>query len=374
MISLTKEKEMQLELLKKYGHLHWIQYNPEDGVIEFYLDNHMLQTFRECEEQFWTYFVLGYSGKGRVWYFDLGTCVHKMVELYYLLRKAKKFDLQYWGIEICKQIWNTMEMEFYKDHPIWKSDYEKLGGLFGFCGLMLQYAQYFNLDNERIRVIGAELYFGKKKEVPILSNHQLYSFAPFRLYLSGKIDLLVDNGNEIGPMDHKTKKDFRGKNPLINWEVQEGMTGYVYAAQQLLKHFPDVDRKPCNKIWMNFLQINSTKDTKMSDRFKRYALFKTDEQIEDYKKRQISTVSRIYQLLINPDMSRMWNTQACVGYSTCPLQQIHRQGSKESMFKILNAEFKRDGMWDCEKVDSEESAVNKLMEEEIKKCQETVNP
>lgn len=356
-------------LLEDYANrLHWLKIG-EDGVVEFYLDNHMLQTFRECEEQFWTYFVLGYSGKGRVWYFDLGTCVHKMVELYYILRKSQKFDLQNWGIQTAVEIWNAMNMDFYKTHPVWKSDFEKLGGLHGFCGLMVQYAQYFNLDNERIRVIGAELYFGKKKEVPILDDATKYSYAPFRLYLSGKIDLLIDNGTEIGPMDHKTKKDFKGKNPLINWEVADGMTGYVYAAQNLLKHFPDIERKPCNKIWMNFLQINVTNETKMSDRFKRYPLFKTDEQIEDYKLRQIRTVSKIYQLLINPDMSRDWDTQACVGYSTCPLQQVHRQGSKDLMFKILNSEFQKNGIWNPETIDTQESEINKLMEKEIEKCQ-----
>lgn len=355
-------------LIKFTETCHWFVY-ADDGVFEMYLDNHMLQTFRQCQAAFDVYFIKNYGGKGRVWFLDLGTCVHKMIEVYYMLRRHQQFDAFKWGIELGQKVWNAMEMDFYKTHPIRKKDYEQLGGMGGFCALMVQYAQFYNIDNERLRAIGAELYFGKKKEVPLLSDHTLYSFAPFRLYLSGKIDLLIDNGNEIGPMDHKTRKSFGSRNPVIDYETQEGMTGYIFATRAMQKYFPDLKRNPSKQIWMNFLQISEVKN--IADRFRRIPIFKTDEQLEEYRMRQIATASQIWNLLIHQDLRPTWNTQACANWmhGLCPLESIHRQGLKSTMFKILESDFVRETEWDPEFIDQEENKVNKVVEEEMQKCQ-----
>lgn len=360
--------------LKNEEKLHWCKLG-DDGIPELYLDHHMMSTFRMCEQAFVHSFIDGYGGKGRVWFLDLGTAVHKMIEIYYIARKFKKFDLQYWATVIAPRIWNEMNMDFYKTGPnkLWSKKYEELGGLMGFVGLLVQYAQYFNLENERMRVVGTELYFGKGKEVPILVDAGKYIFAPFRMYLSGKIDLLIDDGQSIGPMDHKTASNFMGKNPNITYEVQEGMTGYVFAAQKLVKNFPDVARKPCNKIWMNHLQIaipGKDKDGKekgLSERFKRLPLMKTDEQLEDYRLRQISTGVKIFNLLVNSELVPDWNTTVCTNWfhSTCAYQSAHRQGSKSSLYQILNSEFVKKGIWNPETIDQEENAVNNIMKEEI---------
>lgn len=337
--------------------LHWLKI-AEDGVPELYLDNHMMQTFRMCEARFVEDFMNGWGGKGRIWFLDLGTLVHKMIEVYYLNRTHSLFNTQYWAINLGAQLWRAMDMDYYATHPVWKKEYEKLNGCHGLCMLLFQYANHFQLENERLRVIGTELYFGKGKEVPLLNSKENYwpNIAPFRLYLSGKIDLLIDDGTSIGPMDHKTSKDFRGKNPLESYEIQEGMTGYVYAAQQIIKLFPDLARRPCNKIWMNFLQIKEEKI--IHDRFKRLPLYKTDEQLEAYRLRMIRTASKIFQLLTT-DSVPDYNTGACTNWmhQVCPYQRVHRQGAKESELLILNANFVKAPIWNPETVDQEENSV-----------------
>jgi PD-(D/E)XK nuclease superfamily len=361
-----------MKTLEQYAaELHWLKI-AKDGVPELYLDNHMMQTFRMCEARFVEDFVNGYGSKGRIWFLDLGTLVHKMIEVYYLNRTHALFSTEYWAIQLGMQLWKAMDMDYYENHPMWQKEFKGLNGCYGLCTLLLQYAAHFKLENERLRVIGTELYFGKGKEVPLLTktfedNHGKYEkwidSLPFRLYLSGKIDLLIDDGVSIGPMDHKTSKDFRGKNPLINYEIQEGMTGYVYAARQLTKAFPELARRPANKIWMNFLQIKDEKN--IQDRFKRLPLYKTDEQLEAYRLRMIRTASKIFQLL-STDAVPDYNTSACTNWmhQTCPYHSVHRQGSKESELLILNANFTKIPIWNPETVDKDEnSEVDKIIKE-----------
>jgi len=366
--------------------LHWLQFG-EDGVLEIYLDNHMLQTFRMCEARFFEEFVEGYKPKGslgRIWFLDFGVCVHKAVEIYYRDRKKGAFDLMGWISKIARQIWDEKDMEYWANEDLWKghkyNSYKDLGGFLGFCGLLFQYAQYFSVENERFRVIGTELYFGKNKEVPLLDVCPLSLNAhakicdcgwPFRLYLAGKIDLLVDDGYSIGPMDHKTSRDFMGKNPTINYEIQEGMTGYVFAAKAILANFNKYTNsehniphevpvgRQVNKIWMNFLQVKPAK-ANMADRFKRVPLYKTDEELEMYRQRQISTAARIYQLLENykedgSGLQPFYNHMACTNWMhrNCLFQPVHRQNSRQNQLTILNVDFVKDqsGVWNPEQVE-----------------------
>jgi PD-(D/E)XK nuclease superfamily len=350
--------------------LHWVKI-AEDGIVEFVLDNHMLQDFRACEAHFWESLVRGHSGKGRVWFLDLGTCVHKMMEIYYTAHRWKKFYTLAWA-KIGIELWHLMDMEYYKtcSNTAWQKNYNTLGGPEGFVALLVQYAYYYSGQQERLRVVGTELYFGRGKEVPILDDPYKYRFAPFRLYLSGKIDLLIDDGRSIGPMDHKTRAAFKG-DPTRDYELQDGMTGYIYAAQKLLKHFPDVSRMPCNKIWMNHISISPTKV--VSDRFRRTPIRKTDAQIEQYKQRQIRTASKILSLLINPDMSPDYDTTKCTNWmrGECAFLSAHRQSSHESQLIILQQDFPAQKIWNPEEIDSEETEVNNLVNKEIERLQES---
>jgi hypothetical protein len=323
--------------------LHWIMVG-DDGVPEFYLDNHMLQTMRVCEAKFLADFVEGYYKKGtdgRIWFLDFGSLVHSRVEYYYLHRSDREFDVIEWAGNQSAQSWNEADMDHFSTHK----SYIALGGLYGFCALLLQYAQTYHTENERFKVVGAELYFGKDKAVPLLSDGSQFGF---RLYSAGKIDLLMDDGISIGPMDHKTAGSFRGKNPAIGYEIHDGMTGYVYAAQQILKRADSNERRVPNKIWMNFLQVAPAKE--ISQRFARVPLYKTDWQLEQYRLRQISTAQRIVQLLTDDRLVPFYNTSACNNYMhyPCTYQNAHRQNSQESQLVILNSEFSKGRIWNPE--------------------------
>lgn len=349
--------------------LHWIKLG-EDGVIELYLDNHMMQTFRMCESRGYLDFIDGYQSKaGHFWALDFGTCVHKMIEIYYQNYRDPKFDVLNWAGNQAAEYWNYMNMdELYNDKsPYFHKNYNLLAGFMGFSQLLLEYAQQYHSDNERFRVIGTELYFGKDKSVFLgqVSDRQ----NNFRLYLCGKIDILVDDGSNIGPMDHKTASAFMGKNPIVNYEVHEGMTGYVFATKKLLKNILKtsgrdeseflrdeyLSTRTCSKIWMNFIQVKPEKLS--NDRFKRCPLFVTDYQLEQYRLRQISTATRILDLLLNPDMLPIRNTMVCTNYMhyNCTYQGVHRQNSKESELIQLNADFVKGSIWNPEERDNKEA-------------------
>lgn len=353
--------------------LHWLKIAPEDGVLELYLDNQMLQTFRMCEARFYEDYIEGYRPKGtlgRIWFLDFGRAFHKAIEIFYISNKENKFDLYTFIGKIAKEVWDKYEMEYWAFEEVWASskynNYKELGGFIGFSSLLAQYALYFSKENEKFRIIGTELYFGKNKEVPLLGSwtygeadyqYHIVNKLPFRLYLAGKIDLLIDDGFSIGPMDHKTSRDFRGQNPAHNYEIQEGMTGYVYAARKILANlqvgtleeqvYTKGLNRQCNKIWMNFIQVKDPGKSKVfSDRFKRVPLYKTDWELEEYRQRQISTAARIYQLLANYQENRSglrpnYNTMACTNWMhrDCIYQPIHRLNTLESQLTILNSSF-----------------------------------
>lgn len=335
--------------------LHWLKI-AEDEVLEFYLDNQMLQTFRMCEARFFEDYVEGYQRKGnagRIWFLDFGSVVHKAIELYYKDKK-NNFNLNVFIGQLAAELWTKFDMDYWADVNLWKGHkynaYKELGGFLGFSSLLLQYVSYYQLENERFRTIGTELFFGKNKEVP-LSNCSDWSDLnfeklPFRLYLCGKLDILIDDGFSIGPMDHKTSRDFMGKNPSKMYEIQDGMTGYVFAAQKILKADDRINRQ-CNKIWMNFIQVKAAKS--LEERFKRIPIYKTDLELEEYRQRQISTAARIYQLLENYREDRTglrptYNTMVCTNWMhrECPYQSVHRQNSIENQLMILNADFTKN--------------------------------
>lgn len=373
MLNATISKEMRAKLmsavittntLQRYEELaqklHWFKIG-EDGIPELYLDNHMLQTFRMCEAAFEESFIHGYSSNSNhIWFLDFGSVFHDRIENYYMYRKNPNFDIIKWAGQDSLNVWEKFKIdEYYKNpnSPWYHKDYDILGGFMGFASLLLQYAQTYHVENERFRVIGAELYFGKGKEVPLYPHplNDKYLNQPFRMYLCGKIDLLMDDGQSIGPMDHKTTGYFRGKNPATNYELNDGLTGYVYAARQLLKQQLLVPRnrldlvgRSVNKIWLNSIQVKP--ETNPSDRFKRVPLFKTDFQLEQYRLRQVSTGARIFQLLTNPELAFNYNTMVCSNWfhRTCPFQEVHRQNSRDSQLVILNSSFSKGQIWNPE--------------------------
>lgn len=331
----------------KPGQLHWYSLG-RDGVPELYLDNHMMQSFRACEQFGVHSFIENYSGKGRVWFLDFGSCLHKMIEIYYEQRHLPNFELINWATNTALEVWNLFDMEYYRVSINKKPDkgYELLGGYPGFVGILSQYANIYHLENERYRIIGTELYFGKKKEVFLgtfeyydYHHSEIYSEAG-RVYLSGKIDLLADNGTSIGPIDHKSTAWFKG-DPASSYRVHEGMTGYVYAARELVKTVSPDSYRRCNTLWLNMIQVKPM--DKIHERFKRISLIYTDEALESYRQRMLRTASKIYQLLQADDPYSLADrdTMHCTDFmhGICPFYNAHKYHSRQDVYKILDLDF-----------------------------------
>jgi PD-(D/E)XK nuclease superfamily len=365
------------------GQLHWY-IQGEDEVPELYLDNHMMQTFRNCEQRFVHEFIQGYhpiGNKGRFWFLDFGSVVHKLMEVYYTERLNENSIINSnnatasiaWATNQVIKVWQEYDMQYYMQ--IKEENCLALQGITGLTRLFTQYINYYNNQSEHFRVIGTELYFGKKKEVPLgeFYFHPIDDYSSItdpakytvRVYLAGKIDLLLDNGTYIGPMDHKTSKHFKGKNPTIPYEIHEGMAGYVYAANELLRSLVKSDEeyhtigRKANAVWINSIQVSPEDDP--TKRFKRNPILHTDTMLELYRRRMLRTASKIFQVLNmwDPVLEVDRNTDKCTNwyFRDCIFRGAHRQKSIEDMFKILNTDFERGLIWDPEKRDEKEQTV-----------------
>jgi hypothetical protein len=339
---------------------HWFIIG-EDGVVEMYLDHHSLATFRSCEASFELLMMANVKSSRRSWNLEFGIIFHEMVELFYEGKKAGTFKFDDWLQKACA-LWDERDMhEQFSEHKM----YKVLGGLSGFIAMMGQYANHFAAEVDRLRVIGIEITFGKKKEVPLgefytwdvtpsVQPHYSLEFdvqnIPVRCYLTGRIDFLMDNGSAIGPLDHKTTAFFKG-DPTSSYDPQEGMTGYVFATRAIMqKQFPELlQNRKVDRIWMNFAQVTPQEDA--LKRFKRVPVFKTDWQLEQYRLRQLRTFHKIYDMLIlgeQPD----WNTAVCnnMFHSECQFRNLHRQNSASSMLQILKSDFVIAPAWNPEKL------------------------
>jgi hypothetical protein len=326
---------------------NFIQKAPTDGVWELYLDHSILSSARMCEARFWLDYVEAKESKGMIsWPLAYGSLIHKQMEHYYKAQMEGKFELRKW-LEFSVAKWYELRMPAYKDYPQFKS----IGGFEGFVTSTTQYAEYYNRSIDNLKPIALEIPFGKAKEVPLLEDHTLYRYAPFRLYLSGRMDFIFDNGRNIGPLDHKSFS-IAGKNPVLGYEVQEGMTGYVYAMDYIYKnHFaiiPGMFGRSTNILWLNFMLTKTEPD--LNKKFQRIPLYKTPYQLEAWRMRQISTAAKIYQLLFE-DRVPDFNAHVCTNYfhSTCPYQPVHRLGTEQDMFTILSKDFQvRQNQWNPE--------------------------
>ena len=341
---------------------HWFEIDPVDGVINLYLDHHSLATFRSCEAAFELGMMANIKPKFKSWNLEFGIVFHSAVEKFYREKQAGTFNLNNWLFD-CMKYWHdaSLDEQFY-EHKM----YQSLGGAEGFFAMMAQYAQHFAGEVDRLRIIGIEIHFGKKKEVPIgvfittkldptIQMHRRIEFdaktTKVRCYLTGRIDFLMDSGNSIGPLDHKTTAFFKG-NPADAYDPQEGMTGYVYATKYILeKNFPElISGRKVDRIWMNFAQITPQADA--MKRFKRVPIFKTDYQLEEFRRRQLRTFHKIYDMVIlgeRPD----WSTDRCnnMFHSACQYRSLHRQNTPEGMLNVLQSDFVVSKAWDPEAVE-----------------------
>ena len=346
-----------VEYLDSHPELYWISYK-EDSTnppeFDIVLDNQMMSTFRGCPARFVLEYVEGRALRsgGRSWFLDFGILFHKMIEIYYQDFRKKDFDIVKWaGTQLIEE-WNKADMDYHKEHKECKD----MGGIMGISGLLISYATKFSKENERIRIIGTEISFGKKKEVP------LGRIGIINAYLSGRIDTLIDDGVFIGPMDHKTVGSFRN-DPAMRFEVDEGPTGYIYAVNKLLNSVvPEefIMKRKCNKILMNFISKAITPIP--NERFKRLPIYKTQEQLESYRERMLQTSEDIFNTLYRYISTGITirDTSKCTNWmmSDCMFLPVHRQSSSKDELLILNSMYVKQKIWDTEEVGKERNKNN----------------
>ena len=210
----------------------------------------------------------------------------------------------------------------------------------------------FSAENERLRVIGTEIGFGHKKEVFLgsVGNPSLYG-AILNCYLSGRIDLLVDTGDSICPLDHKTRGSFY-PDPSLEYLTDEGPTGYLFAVKAMTSAIipQGMMKRNTNKIIMNFISKSIPSEGK--PRFKRDTIYKTDEQLESYRLRMLSTQEEIFRNLVrfSSGLPVLRDTSKCQQWHRreCSFFHIHRQNSAENEELIRIANYEKREIWNTE--------------------------
>lgn len=342
--------------MRDISNLHWIKaIGPNE--YDMILDHHMLSTWRMCQVHFELLHIQGRRPKnGYSWSLEFGTLFHKIIEDIYSWRKEGQVEPDR-VIEKGIELWDKAGMDRFKDHPTCKS----LGGKPGFITLCLQYISYYNNDTERLRIVGTEIGFGRDKEVSIgtffvaLSSYELIKI---NCYLSGRIDFLGEDSRKIGPVDHKTRALFGKKDLALEYTPHEGMTGYIYAAKQIVARIPEMAHLQCNSAWMNFVQVSNEAD--MTKRFRRVIVMRTEQQLNDYRIRQLETFKDIFNYM-NLDRTATWNTEACTRWygTMCIFQPVHRQADKESQLIVLENDFTKNEFWNPEEDSDNDSPVSR---------------
>ena len=335
---------------------HWIN-KVSDTHYELFLDHHSLSTFRSCEQYFQHTMMEGWAAKGKMpWFFAIGILFHEFVEDYYKMKELQTLDPEVL-IAHAVEAWNKalMDKNYWEDKGM-----TALGGLPGYCALILQYCNFYQGDMERLRPIATEIAFGKDREVklgtffvtrtqPSLELHMVlsadYELIQVDCYLTGRIDFLMDNGKVLGPLDHKTTAAIIG-DPLEKYDPQDGMTGYIFATKAIItKNFPELAReRKLNMMWMNFVGISNQPDA--NKRFKRLPLHKTDWQLEEYRLRNLTTFRRIFEMIYF-EQPAQWNTGVCGNMfrRDCQFKKVHRQSDLNSAFLVMSTDFVQKPIW-----------------------------
>jgi hypothetical protein len=340
------------EYLQTHKDIHWIK-KTDSGSYDLILDNTLFSTFRSCPQLFFDLYAEGYKPKsqgGRSWILDFGILFHAMVEIYYKEFRTPGFDPKVWALEVGSEKWEAANMNVHSNHR----EFISMNGMMGFCLLLLQYAERFSADNERIRVIATEISFGRNKEVPLGSIFD----GVVNVYLSGRIDVLVDDRDSICPLDHKTKGTLKGDYSKF-YEIDEGPTGYVYALNKILPSILEAAgagaeslSRDCNKIIMNYISKSIPKDP--SERFARKPIYKTQAQLNSYQQRMLLSAEDLFTSLVRYSSTGLASrhTNVCTMHfgSDCVMLPVHSQNSPSNELTVLNALYERKKIWNTEEV------------------------
>ena len=351
---LAEDLHLSLEIFLERNPLPWLRYSKEERCFIMVVDNHLLSTHRSCPAAFMIAHVEGYQPKtgfgipnDRRWYLDFGIVFHNMIELYYKHFRDDDFKVIEWATEQSWIAWSKMNLDgIYSKHP----EYHSIGGFKGFVGMLLQYAHRFTPENEKLRILGTEIAFGKDREVC------LYDSPTLKIYLAGRMDVIVDDGYFIMPMDHKTVGRFGTGDILDRFIIDEGPTGYIYTLKKILPKYTPMEhilKRDCSRILMNIIAKQITVSDPMA-RFKRLAILKTEAQLAAFEQRMIGSC---FDLLTNLGrFARHENVPRDTSHCTdwyhgrCAYFDIHRQSDSAGEQATLSNGFTKLPIWDTEAI------------------------
>ena len=350
------------QLVAKHPHIFALA---PDGVLEMYCDHHIMSTLRVCEAKFYEEQLAHLGGRtSRYFSLEFGIWLHNCLDNYYY--HFKEFggppDLDPW-IATALIEWEMSDMDSFAPAPgtltkEMRGDQKKYYDLCkhepraAITKLLIQYYAFYM--HQRMRVVDTEISFGRAREVP-LGSFTTFEYAKtvlwkssegielvdeehnptdVRCFLTGRIDLLVDNGTKIGPVDHKSTARFDGYESN-DFDPHEGITGYIFAINSILAANADPQsnggaiRIPqiCNSGWIHHISLADSEP-----RFKPTPIYKTNQQLEEFRLRQLRACRRIYELASSSEKLESYgqvefNTQACNNLynSACPFRELHRQ-------------------------------------------------
>jgi len=332
------------------------------------------------------------------WFLEFGEYLHYMFEIYYksFIHREKSYILDYLlsptqqclnltdFLNIGKKVWNLMDIEWFAginekkpgnvDSASHKRYYE-VGGWKGVSSLLTQYYVYY--QDLRVRIIDTEIIFGYNKEVKIGEFNLITDYwkerSPYgswdedkietieiNCFLTGRIDLLIDNGYKIGPVDHKHSHKFYG-DESDHYNPQDAITGYILATREIMqRNYPKYFEtgRECLSAWVYHICATEPseprdKNKSRQPRFKTTPIDKSPQQLEDFKKRQLSTFKRIAELLFN-DKTPEWNTLVCnnIFNRDCMYKDIHER-SPEQWENIIREYYLVGQEWNPRERDSD---------------------
>jgi len=315
----------------------WVKCDPGYKVIELFLDHQMLSTMRMCESKFMLEHVLNIRPKGhKAWSLVFGAWLHFALEDYYEHIKNNDGhppDPVKW-LERAKETWQRLHIQAYAN----EDKFQDVGGWDGACSLLVQYYAFYM--EQRLRVVATEIPFGFNREVQLGKFNINIAGETWLVicYLTGRIDMLVDNGSLIGPVDHKHTHIFRG-DEWDKFNPHDGITGYIFATNAILdKYFPEW-KKPCYNGWIFHLQghhaAKNRKTGEIRPRFKVSRIDKMPSQLDDYVARNLATFKRVAEVTFNNETPQ-WSTTAChnIYNRDCEYLQVHKQPREEWTYQI----------------------------------------
>jgi PD-(D/E)XK nuclease superfamily len=315
----------------------WIRFDPEKNEIEMFLDHQMLSTLRMCEGKFVLEHSLNFRPKGhKAWSLVFGAWMHYCLETFYehiRTHEGKPPDPMAW-LDYAKNKWSELHIQAYAND----TKFEDIGGWEGACSLLVQYYAFYM--EQRLRVVACEIPFGYDREVYLGSFHIWINgiLIEVKCYLTGRIDMLVDNGSVIGPVDHKHTHLFRG-DEWDKFNPHDGITGYIFATNKIIERYFPGYKKPCLTGWIFHIQgkhaAKARNTGEIRPRFKASRIDKMPSMLDDYAARNVSTFQRIAALLFENKIPE-WNTTAChnIYNKDCEYLQIHKQPREEWAYQI----------------------------------------